>query len=66
MREMTKHNLGEAYAGESQAHMRYQILRMWPKKKENLILQDFSELFLMLIGTCYKSLQDSWRSWKYC
>lgn len=25
MRDMTKGNLGEAYAGESQAHMRYQI-----------------------------------------
>ena len=25
MREMTRHNLSEAYAGESQAHMRYQI-----------------------------------------
>lgn|GEM_PF-6557614 len=40
MRKMTERNLRDAFAGESQAHMRYLILLKKPNRKVYLMLLD--------------------------
>jgi len=45
---MTEKFLNEAFAGESMAHMKYQIFSEIAEKEGFQTLQDFLKLFLML------------------